>query len=891
MPGAEVRGGDGPFGVVTLFWAMSSSTDTSTHPSNAVMQTAPLLPVAVGFVVGIVFDRFVCPPPLGVIGSFVLASLALALHRRRATLAAWLVFLVSVCVGGTLHYGAARRLPATSIERHTQPLRRLARLSGTVASPPRLLSPPLTPFSRWNFRSERTVLLLDVEAIAGIDGAIPTSGRVRVSVNDTVLNLREGERVELWGWLRRLTPPRNPGSFDWAGFFRRQGIVAAFSCDHRQNVRRLSDPTPSSAGPVAWLRGKARSMLIDDLATGSDAEASLLSAMVLGHRSKLDRKLNELFIRAGCIHFLAVSGLHVAIVMVFVRLICRLLLVSPRAGRWAMLGAVLLYAVVAEPRPSILRATVIATLFCLATLLGRARARLNWIAAAVVLLALFDPDMVFDVGYQLSFAAVLGVIYLTPTMADALRSIRSMWRHRGGGAAYDAIAGDDATRWQPIDPKVGTLRRTARWGGRALGMALLVSTGAWLASLPVAATHFQTIHPWAPVNSVLVVPLVMIVMGLGFFKVLVGAIAPSLATFVGIVLTTVDSSLIGMVEHLAALPGASIHVPTPPWWLVAGYYLLLLSLVGWFFQSRGRRARSTKDGSLAEPPRSPWLARGCVASFVLLLTLAALWQGSHGRRDRLLVTVLSVGAGSATVIELPDGSTILYDVGSSSPYDVGVSTVVPYLRHRSIRRIDRVYLSHPNLDHFSGVPSLIDQIPTGPVVINEHFVPHSEVGSPSRQLLDLLAADRHPIETQAASATRWMLGGVSFERLSPESGKETPVLTNDTSTVLRLSYLGHSVLLTGDIENQAQRLLLARGGLAADVLLLPHHGSVRSSSAAFIEAVSPGFVVRSSHQRTGETLNGLSAILGAARLFNTADVGAVCISLDRNGVEVSACRQ
>jgi competence protein ComEC len=274
----------------------------------------------------------------------------------------------------------------------------------------------------------------------------------------------------------------------------------------------------------------------------------------------------------------------------------------------------------------------------------------------------------------------------------------------------------------------------------------------------------------------------------------------------------------------------------------------------------------------------------------LFFTCGVCWCWPKGAPDRLVVSVLSVGAGSAMVVELPDGRTVLCDAGSSSPYDVGRNTVVPFLRHQGVTRIDRVYVSHPNLDHFSGIPSIVDEVETGPIVVNEYFHRRSGPTSPSRHLLDRLAELDHPVHIMDASKRRWELGGVTFERLWPPGDLSEGLATNETSTVLRLTYAGHSILFTGDIEDHAQRSLVEQGNLAADVLILPHHGGVEPSTHAFIDAVGASTLIRSSHEPRVETFNGLYEMAGATPVYNTADVGAVQVVIDREGVHVSSMR-
>jgi len=136
----------------------------------------------------------------------------------------------------------------------------------------------------------------------------------------------------------------------------------------------------------------------------------------------------------------------------------------------------------------------------------------------------------------------------------------------------------------------------------------------------------------------------------------------------------------------------------------------------------------------------------------------------------------------------------------------------------------------------------------------------------------------------------WEFGGVTFELLSPTGDCDPSLSANETSTVLRLSYAGHSILLPGDIEDRTEGALLDRGELRADVLVLPHHGSVRKSTAQFIRAVGPSAAIRSSGERMDQTRSGLNALVGDIPLYNTADVGAVEVVLDDAGVRVSALR-
>ncbi len=851
------------------------------------LQIAPLLPVTLGLIAGILIDRDQ-QPVIWIYGSGFLAACGATFVRGLRQRAGFLiVFVAAACTGGAMHLARVRIVLPNGIERVATETGRIARVYGTVVSPPQRIPKADHAFSRWTYGGDRTAFLLDAESVEGDRGDIHVTGRLRVVVYEPLLNLRENERVELFGRLSTLHPPRNPGAFDWAGFHRLQGVMASMVCEHRQNVRVLEDqPGVTAAKLIAWFRATARGMLIDDLAAASPEEMSLLDALILGHRSPLDRALNNIFVRSGCMHFLAASGTNVAILISFVWFVARLLRQSRRRCAWLMIITALLYAALADPRPPILRATVMVLIFCLSYLLGRSAVHLNTISSAAALLLMLDPNMLFDVGFQLSFTAVLGVVFLAPALVNAVGAVRIAFERR----VLHRVSPEEDRRiiWDTNTSRSFLGRASYRTGDIVL-LALAVSVAAWLAGLPIVAGHFQRLQPWGAVASLLVYPLFSVVMILGFVKLVMAALSPTLGSLPGIPLQALDGLLLACVKKLAALPAASVDLPAIPAWLLIlyGVGLMLFTAKFWSHRPRDETAENLphwSHESRGQPPA--WVGPAWMATLAACALGIGFWLWPKPRIDQLAMTVLAVGRGSATVIKLPDGRTVLYDAGTSYPWDIGRHTVVPFLRHRGISRVDRIYVSHANLDHFSGIPTVVDEVPAGPVVVNHFFEHHSRPKSPSRHLLDLLAERIHPIEIVEPRVPRWASAGVKFEVLWPPAASNPSLTTNDTSTVLRLTYADRSILLTGDIEENAQRALIEQGDLSADVLILPHHGSFETTLAPFLAAVAPRAVIRSSNQRTEGTAKELLETIGSIPFYNTADQGAIQVTLDADGIRV-----
>ncbi len=816
--------------------------------------------------------------------------------------------LAALATGAFVHALQHTDVASDNLTRFVPENRILARLEGRIATEPRIVEKDHLPFHRWRFRPAKTVFVLDVDRIELGDGYHETQGRVRVTVNEAVLDLQQGDRVRLLGWFYSFSAPHNPGSYNWTAHRRRQGIVAGLSVKQREAVQHIPTSADEQFSWTMRLRDYARRMLTSDLESSATEQAGLLQAMILGQRSALDRRLNDIFVRAGCIHFLAVSGIHVAIVMLLIRMVVQPIPFLFRKRYWIMGLGIIVYVIVAEPRPSILRAATMGLLFCVARLLGRRRGFINAIAAAAVLLLAIDTDSLYDVGFQLSFTAVCGIALLAPSIHHYIHDFVRWCKRRFTGATDDSIAAMEA-----LHPTYHLAWPKRLWMllGRWFVAGLAVSLSCWLIALPIVALHFQRVPMWGALNSLLVLPIVTLVMGMGFAKMALMVIVPWLVPTVSFLLTTSESLLIYVVDHLSHLPGSIKYVAMPSMLTIVLYYvwLIVLSWVGFTKRKTANRhtydepalhivdtndANEVTEHKIQSQENISLRAGTGKGNAVIVITTALLlasllpWSQWMTSTRSLRVTFLSVGAGSTTVIELPDGQTWLYDAGTSSHYNLAQSTLLPYLSSRGIRRIDRIILSHPNLDHYSAIPGLIDTIDCGPIVVNRLFRDLANRSSAGRELLRLLRLRQHPIETGMVKSLEALPVSMHLEQLWPTPHSPDTVSANNSSTVLRLTFAEKSLLLTGDIENVALSDLSRRDDLHATVLVLPHHGDVEPSTRAFLQSVGAEVLIRSSYQRSEDTKNGLLQLVGRQRMFNTAEQGAVTVEIDASGVHITS---
>lgn len=865
--------------------------------SRDALRSAPLWPVAVGLLLGMALDDIWPRPGSAYIWWFVGSGVLLALGvtrryppaLRMLNIATLWILIGAISSGGLLHERTSGRLAAGRLAGLLEDGTGLARMRGDVISEPRVFTPQSRYFSKWSFREPQTTFTLSVASWEGVGGWFDLPAIVRVNVLEPVLDLEIGDAVEVFARLGPLSGPRNPGGYGWSAAWRRKGITLRATCKVAENISRLGKPDSApSSSVIGRLRRWVSAAMSDDLDNATDEQISLLEAMVLGQRSRVDRTLNDAFVKAGCVHFLTASGLHLAIPVSFAWWLGRRLQLRNRACCVLMVLAIVGYLIIAEPRPPIMRAAVMGFLYCGSRWSGRASAGINWLAAAVVVVAILQPEAALSAGFQFSFMAVAGIMLLSPALANALLSGRRVLeRHvlRDPYAEADrnlvAFLARTDQGWRGLRWRIKQVLLT-----NGILLPLLISFAAWAAVAPLVALYFQKTHPLSPVVAVALVPLVYVVVLLTIAKIGVDLLLPGWGSLLSPYLLPVEQWLIALARWFGSLPAAQWHVAKPsPIWLVS-YYLALLLFVYRFRPDCVRRSIPPPESDDGRRPPSATRSAYLIASLLLLAAATAASIRPARRADQLWVTALSVGAGSATVIELPNGETLIYDCGSTLIADTGRRPLVPYLRYRNRHRIDGVFVSHANLDHYNGIPSIFGEMDVGPTWLGPRFTGYATDRSATAHFLQTIRSLGARVEILDGTRRTWERGGVRFEWLWPIDGAPADLAANDASLVLRLTYAGRAILLTGDIEAPAQQALMASGSLGADVLWLPHHGSVERTTGAFIAAVSPAVCIRSSRQPMAQTANGIDRLVGDAAIYSTADVGAVQVGLTPGGLEI-----
>ncbi len=641
---------------------------------------------------------------------------------------------------------------------------------------------------------------------------------------------RYGDVVEASGELE--TPPAWE-DFSYRDYLARQGV---FSILKKPQLRLLER---GRGNPMKqWLfsfREKAHRIL---LSVYPEPEASLLSGILLGLDRGIPGDVMESFRRTGTSHIIAISGFNIAILAGF---LAKLLSGLGRRRAWPVITAGLfLYALLGGAAPPVVRAAIMGSLCVLAEAVGREAFSLNSLAFAAMAMSALNPEVLWDVGFQLSFAATLGLILLVPP----------------------------AERWLE-----GRFRLPGAWG-KILKETVIVTGAAQIATLPLTLHHFGTLSLVSPLANFLIIPAQPGVMIGGGTGLLAGFFSVPLGKMAGVV---------GWAHAAYTIRGGGM-LARPSWAAIplkgqGGAISLALSL-GLAFLLVLAKMREKLGGILARNWRFG-------TTLTLLGSLAFLiWSGALISPDgRLHVVFCDVGEGDGIFILTPSGRRVLIDGGPSpSRFLDCVGRRVPFWD----RTMDLAILTHPDADHLTGLVAVVESYRVKAVMESG-----LEGDSPAwKRWRELVEDQKIKLYHARRGVSVRFSDGVLLQVIHPEDIASCPS-DNACSVVAKLSYGKASFLFTGDIDAETESELIGSGlELSSSVLKVSHHGAKNATSGAFLEAVEPMVAVISVGKDNpfGHPAKAVLERLRGVKVFRTDSDGTVEVITDGRFVWVRTGR-
>ncbi|MEW5798031.1 MAG: DNA internalization-related competence protein ComEC/Rec2 [Bacteroidota bacterium] len=695
----------------------------------------------------------------------------------------------------------------------------------------------------------RTTLLISVLSLQNEFDSVVTEGRAYLTVfadkrsKEKVKEIPYGSVVTFRGILQEPAAERNPGEFSYKEYLELNNIHALTTVFGYSNI------TVSQIREPNWFFEQiifpSKEFIVRTITTVMKGdEANFLIGLLLGDRTEISEEIKNAFTNTGTIHVLAVSGSHVILVVAIIYVIFSLLRFPNKPKIVFTLLTLVYYTFLTGASPSIVRASIMTGIVLIGKFFEQKTDTYNVLGLSAVLMFLYDPKQLFDVGFQLSFSAVFSMVYFYPKMNSLIKSIP-----------------EPLEEFKIITPV---------WQLFAVSLAAQVGT------IPFTAYYFGKVSLISLFANLIVVPLVGIIVTIGLTGALLGVVSMWTASVLSEANNLLAWFTLTLVKLAEQVPYAVVNTAMFGWKETILYSII----IGWIFNWHDRLLQKR-------------------ILFGLLLFVNGMLYISFlsGSEKKLKVSFLDVGQGDAAVIELPAGETIVVDAGPiSAAYNAGEMVVAPFLRRRGISTIDALITSHPHADHLGGVPYLMKNFE-----VKQTIDAGQRMNSNLFYEYDLL--EQSTVHTTARAGMVSRFDNVRLYILHPTKrfldtdSADGYSDVNESSVVFKLQYGGTSFLFMGDAETESEEHLVHAYGdfLDSDVLKAGHHGSSTSSTEELAHKVSPDHVVVSvarfnKFKHPSKTVLERFVRNGAA-VHRTDQTGAVIFESDGTSIKHTAWRE
>lgn len=736
----------------------------------------PFLYLALALASGIVFSaQLHFSPSIGLIMLLVCLLLSwLAFLFRKNSLCYAFILAATFFLGAGLSTNYDRNYEENALRRFD--------FNGYADFSGRLLRSP-------SFGPEKTYLYLKVDAVRYLNKEEKTEGTLRITLlhpsqYPSPLKLRAGDKVKVSAQVLPSRDFRNFGVKRLANLRKNQNIHNHAISKSVLLVETEKERGFSLSGLISAVRLKLIQKIEDHFSSADknalSREGAVLEALLLGERGRMDGETTSALQRSGLFHLIAISGAHVAILSFLIFTAFRFLRMPKRLSYLLLILLLLFYAFLVEGRASVFRAVIMALAYLIGKLLWKNVSLLNTISFSAFFLLLANPFYLFDMGFELTFAATYSIILFYPRVLNFMPKL-------------------------PLK----------------MSEFFVLSLTAQLGVLPFLVNSFHRVTFSAILLNFAAIPLAGLVMALGFFFLGLSLASSFLAHGLALGIAHLIRFFLAVARLFDPLPVFSYRIPTPHLATIISYFLFLVLLL-------------LRPKSKAQKPL-------IFLAFALSLVILISYPFPASSSGNLTVTFLDVGQGDSILVEFPGRKKMLIDGGGTpdDSFDIGEQVVSPFLWSKGIKQIDYLVLTHAHPDHMNGLKAVAENFK----IMNfwEAFSPRespaytmlqNNLGSSVRKqrIFRGFVHQEGAVKLEALHPE----DGLPHEREA----------SNEEALVFRLSLGEQSFLLTADIGVQAESEIMEKNlAIKAQVLKSPHHGSRTSSSKDFLEAVGPQVVV------------------------------------------------
>lgn len=669
-----------------------------------------------------------------------------------------------------------------------------------------------------------------------------TSGKVKIFIYDDKVKLNYGDRILLQGKLSIPSDSPNPNEFSYKRYLELKNIFSIISVNSSQDFVVIEKESIKDFDYyIIKTKENILSILFKKLPQDS---ASLLSSLIFGAKaSPVNKDISEDFLNLGLAHVLAASGMQVSLIVSLGLLITKKLKLNIKLSSSLVAVTVIFYMLLTGLPPSILRAGLVSLIILVIGAFKEDADSMSILFFAVLLLTLFDPFLIYDLGFIFSILATFSLLYLAPIIYKKMDFLPDFF-----------------------------------------AQIFSVILSAQLFVLPVQIMYFPQFSPLFVISNLIASLFVDILTYMVLFTVVFGNIFSFIADFMSIFLVFLINIFIYIINYLSNLPFSLIYL---------GRLNLIdvLSLYSLFFLFI----------ELVKREREYYLKSYSIIFLSLGFSISSSYSvyNYFYEKDLLKINFINVGQGDSTFIQTPQGKNILIDCGQSFElvkngknikFNAGEKYIIPYLRHLGINKLDTLVVTHPDSDHVGGCESILNTFEVKEVWDSGQ----TDESTIYQSFIENVLKNDIVLKT-VSKGQKYTENNLSIEVINDTKSDFSKSYNNNNAIVLKLIHNKKSFLFTADIEKESESKLIDDNvDLKVDVLKVGHHGSKTSSTQEFLEKVKPEVSVISVgenniyHHPSKSVIERLNSF--KTKIYRTDKDGGIVIKSDGENLDIETSR-
>ena len=667
-------------------------------------------------------------------------------------------------------------------------------------------------------------------------------------------NIKYGNLVKITGKYQRPPTQRNQGGFNYSSYLKTKSIYGIIQ------VNKIHIKEENVSNIFFKKANDIREKIIKKSNNLNEEKKAIFLGLIIGETSSMEDNTKEAFKKASMSHILAVSGMHIAFLILFsIKVLSKIF--GKKLANILTIIVIIMYMFISGFSASVVRAGVMGIILLISNVIYRKNDIYTSIATSLLIILTKNPFMILDIGLQLSYMGTIGIILFNKRILILLKKIKIK---------------DKKIRYK-IPIKI--IKITDK-----IKEMISVILSAQIGVLPISIYHFNIFSPYFLITNFLTSLIVELTYIIGILYTLFIFIDSKIVILFQKILEIGIEIIIQITKIPQKLPFSKIYLATPKITYIIFYYIFMI-VIFYIIDLKNRSKLNMSQKRIIYIVAVAKFKYKNLNKRYLFIFILIFFSLNYIIPRNLKINFIDVGQGDSTFIVTPRNKTILIDGGGSmsKEFDVGKNTLIPYILDKGFTKIDYVLISHFDQDHVGGILTLLEELKVKKVFIAKQ----GENSDNYKKFLNIIKQKKVDVKIVRMGEKINIEKNILFEIIFPENKLIKENTLNNNSIVTKLKYKDFSCLFTGDIEKIAEQEILKQDNLKSTILKVAHHGSKTSSTFDFLKRVKPKVALigvgkdNSFGHPSEETIENLTKI--KSEIYRTDENGEINIYINKRG--------